>query len=187
MTGLAFFTTSVSKFASVTTLVAPTVGAPSALSGWVEADEVWAGSGLVVRLVREPPLDVDRGGTSRSGRSHRLAVGVVHHVTAGEHTIHAGPGRRVLDLQVTLAVRRQLAGEQLAPRVVADGHEHAVHLEGLFLAGLGVPQQQPSDLTLAEDLGHLAVPAESDLRVGEGTVLHDLGGPQLVPPVHHGH
>jgi hypothetical protein len=33
MTGLAFFTTSVSKFASVTTLVAPTVGAPSALSG----------------------------------------------------------------------------------------------------------------------------------------------------------
>src|SRR3984957_7590452 len=123
MTGLAFLTTSVSKFASVTTLVAPTVGAPSALSGWVEADGVAAASGLVVCLVREPPLDVDRGGTSGAGRGHRLAVGVVDHVAAGEHAVDAGPGGRVLDLQVTLAVRLQLAGEQLAPRVMADGHE----------------------------------------------------------------
>src|SRR5712664_1355366 len=155
MTGFAFFTTSVSKLASVTTLVAPTVGAPSALSGWVEA-----GSGLVVRLVRQPPLGVDRGGTSGGRRGHRLAVRVVDHVTAGEHAVHAGAGGGLVDDQVPLAVRRQLAGEQLAPRLVADGHEDAVDREGVLRSGLGVPQPQAGDLALAEDLLDLAVPAE---------------------------
>src|SRR6202021_4027490 len=95
----------------------------------------------------------------------------------GRGCAHQGP----------LRGHRQLAGEQLTARVVADGYEHAVDREDFLATGPGVAQPQAGDLALTEDLGNLAVPAEVDLRVGEGAVLHDLGGPQLVAAVDHGH
>src|ERR1035438_4191255 len=162
MTGFTFLTTSLSKFSSVTTLVAPTVGAPSDVSGWLRLMGVEAESGLVVRLVRQPPLGVDRSGTSGARRGHRLAVRVVDYIPAGEHAVHAGAGGRVLDAQVPLVVHLQLADEQLAPGVVADSNEDALNRKGVLLARLGVAQPQAGDLALAKDLGDLAVPAEVD-------------------------
>src|ERR1035438_10831968 len=116
MTGFTFLTTSLSKFSSVTTLVAPTVGAPSDVSGWLRLMGFEGASGLVVRLVRQPPLGVDRSGTSGARRGHRLAVRVVDHIPAGEHAVHAGAGGRLLDDQVPLVVHRQLAGGEQRPR-----------------------------------------------------------------------
>src|SRR6185312_4476674 len=50
-------------------------------------------------------------------------------------------------------------------------------------AGLDVPQLQTRELLVALDLCDLAVPDERDLRVGDGTVLHRLRGPQGVAAV----
>ena len=65
-----------------------------------------------------------------------------------------------------------------------DRHEHA----GDVACSLTVPStvlvtSMPVDRGVAVDLGHRVVPEELDLRVGEGAVLHDLAGPQLVAAV----
>src|SRR5512142_2434772 len=120
MTGLAFCTTSASKVASVTILVAPTVVASFrcfGLGGTGRQD-----SGLVVR---EPPLGVQGGGTAGACGGDRLAVGVVDHIAAGEYAVEVGAGARLIDQEVTLLVHVELAREQLGARVVADGDEHA--------------------------------------------------------------
>ena len=85
----------------------------------------------------------------------------------------------VVDEHVALGVELDLAGQQLRARVVADRDEQAGRVELAGLAGLGVAQGQPGELVVTVDLGDLGVPGELDLRVGEGALLHDLGGAQL--------
>src|ERR1039458_7808339 len=120
MTGLEFFTTSASKVSSVTILVAPTAVGSFRFVRFLQA------SGFVIG---EPPLGVDGCGAAGARGGDRLAVDVVYHVTAGEDPVHARPGGGLLDEQVALLVHRQLAGEQIAARVVPDRHEHAVHAD----------------------------------------------------------
>ncbi|GAB2873163.1 hypothetical protein GCM10022245_05030 [Streptomyces mayteni] len=89
--------------------------------------------------------------------------------------------------EVALGVEVELAGEQFDARVVADGDEEAGDRKREGLAGAGAAQGQPGELAVgALDLGDLAVPDELDLGVGEGALLHGLGGAQSVPAVHDG-
>ena len=89
-----------------------------------------------------------------------------------------------VDLEVALVVQVELALEQLGARVVADRDEQAGDRELGGLAGLEVAQRQAGELAASPvDLGDLAVPDELDLRVGEGAVLHRLGGAQGVAAV----
>src|SRR5690348_17567494 len=69
-------------------------------------------SALLVVLVRQPPLGVQSRRAPAPSRRHGLPVGVVHHVTRGEHTGNLGPGRRLVHDEVTLLVLVQLAREQ---------------------------------------------------------------------------
>src|SRR3712207_3109244 len=71
----------------------------------------------------QPALGVDGRRGAGAGRGDGLPVDVVDDVTAGEDALDVGPGGRVLDLHVALVVQLELADEQLAARVVADGHE----------------------------------------------------------------
>jgi hypothetical protein len=57
---------------------------------------------------------------------------------------------------------------------MADGDEQPGRLEGRLLAALDVAQPDRLDLVVTDDVGHLAVPDEPDLVVGERTLLHDL-------------
>src|SRR5713101_9199796 len=52
-------------------------------------------------------------------------------------------------------------------------------------AGLEVPQPHAGDDGVAQYVLDHRVPDEADLRVLPGAVLHDLGRPERVAPVHH--
>src|SRR5579859_5767377 len=103
MTGLSFCRTSVSKFASVTTLVAPT-GDHILLLVWV----IPVTQAVSAFLARQPALRIEGGRATRPGRGHGLPVRVVDHVAAGEHALDGRARRRLVDQQVALGVRGQL-------------------------------------------------------------------------------
>src|SRR3712207_6848364 len=87
---------------------------------------MYARSAFVER-VGEPALGVDGRGRAGARGGDGLPVDVVDHVAAGEHTVDVGAGARVLDLDVALVVQLELAGEQLAARVVPDRDEQPAH------------------------------------------------------------
>src|SRR5215472_11495831 len=93
----------------------------------------------------------------------------------------------MLYLKVAVSIGVELTGEQLAARIVANRHEHTSHRQSALLASLDIAQPHSCHSVLAQDLGHLAVPGEADLRVGKGAILHDLRGAQRVSPVHDHH
>src|SRR5688500_552358 len=82
-----------------------------------------AGRSALVEGLGEPALGVDARGRTGAGGGDGLPVDVVDDVAAGEDTRDVGAGGGVLDLDVAGLVQLQLAGEQLAPRIVADGDE----------------------------------------------------------------
>ena len=65
----------------------------------------------------------------------------------------------------------------------ADKHEAALDREFGNSVGLDVTQPQTLDFILAENLLNNGVPNEVDLRNGEGSVLEDPAGAQLVATV----
>src|SRR4051812_14420928 len=142
-TGLSLPSTSLAKLVSVTVTVLPAIGRspfrglPEVLGGRTHRAVDVCPSALV-EGVGEPALGVDRrrGAGARGGDG--LPVDVVDHVAAGEDAVDVGAGAGVLDLDVTLVVELQLAGEQLAARVVADGHEHPADRHRLGGAALDV-------------------------------------------------
>src|SRR6478735_4266438 len=102
------------------------------------------GSALVEGL-SEPALGVDRRRGPRAGRGDGLPVDVVDDVATGEHAVDVGAGAGVLDLDVALVVELELTGEQLAARVVPDGHEQPADRHGLGGAGLDNNELQGVD------------------------------------------
>src|SRR5690606_7667432 len=163
-TGLSLLRTSLSKVASVTSLMVATVVS-------------------LTLLVGQPALGIDSRLTAGAGRGDRLTVDTVHDVAAGEDAGDVGAGARVLNQDVAVVVQLHLALHQFAARVVAHGDEQAGYREFGFLAGLDVAHPYAGDAVLAENLGHDAVPQEADLLVGEGAILHDLAGAERVTAV----
>src|SRR5690606_3393408 len=137
-------------------------------------------------VVRQGRLGVDGGGAAGAGGGGGLRVDVVDHVAAGEYAGDLRLRGRGVDDQVPVGVGLQLAGEQLAARVVADRDEQAGDLQRGRLTGLVVADGQAGDAVLAADARDLAVPQELDLLVGERPLLHDLGGAQRVAAVDDG-
>src|SRR3954453_23183424 len=113
-TGLSDCSTSLTKVASVTALVAPTWTSGSGKGSCSELDERG-----------DEPLGVQCGRADGAGRGDRLPVRVVHQVAGGEHAGDVGAGARVLNLHVALVVDLDLVAEELAARVVADRDEDA--------------------------------------------------------------
>src|SRR3712207_2024642 len=190
-TGLSLPSTSSEKVASVTVTVLPAMGmCPLEVCGCTRLNRPGGrslpGSALDEGL-GEPALGVDRGGRTGAGRGDRLPVDVVDDVAAGEDTVDVGAGRRVLDLHVALVVQLELAREELAARVVADGHEQAGHGQLLGGAVLDVGDLDGGDGLVAEDVGDLLAELPADLLVVLGALLHDLRGAQLGAAVHDGH
>src|SRR5664279_2419870 len=134
----------------------------------------------------QPTLRVERCGTPRAGGSDRLSVGVVDHITTGEHAGHTGPGGRRRHHDVPLRVDLELVGDELAARVVADGEEHPGDGQPGRLPGAQVANLQPGYRVLSEDVEHLGVPKKADFVVPERPLLHDLTSPQSIPAVDNG-
>src|SRR4051812_30605303 len=128
----------------------------------------------LVEGLGQPAFGVDGRGGAGAGRGDGLAVDVVDDVTAGEDAVDGGARRRVLDLDVAGVVELELAGEQLAARVVADGHEDTGDGELLDGAALDVGQPDAGDGVAAEDVGDLLAELPADLLVVLGPLLHDL-------------
>src|SRR5262249_43232466 len=76
-----------------------------------------------------------------------------------------------------------LAGEDVGIGGVADGDEDPLDRQVADLTGDQVAQVQTSHRLVTVDVLHDRVPDEADLRVLEGSVLHDLGGSQLLAAV----
>src|SRR3712207_7491123 len=77
--------------------------------------------------------------------------------------------------------------EQLAARVVADGHEDTRDRQLLGGAGADVGQLDAGDGLVAGHVGDLLAEGPADLLVLLRALLHDLRGAQLLPPVDDGH
>src|SRR5206468_570456 len=102
------------------------------------------------------------------GGGHRLAVDLVHDVAAGEHARDAGAGRSGLDLDVAFSVEVELALEQVGGRVMPDRNEctfdfNATDLAGPFVADIEADER--FRFTSADELLHLAVPDDADVRI----------------------
>src|SRR5215218_7189273 len=113
------------------------------------------GPSALVEGLGEPALGVDRRGRAGAGRGDGLAVDVVDDVAAGEDTVDVGARGRVLHLDVPGVVELELAGEQFAARVVADGDEDAAHGKRLGGTGGDVGQLHAVDGGLAQHVGDL--------------------------------
>src|SRR3954447_15305905 len=207
-TGLSLPSTSLAKLVSVTVTVLPAIGrSPLCLAWgawWVNPaggrslpcadpsagsrrERASRGASPLVEGLREPPFGVDRRGGTGAGRGDGLAVDVVDDVAAGEHAVDVGSRAGVLDLDVALVVELELAGEQFAARVVADGDEQAAHRHRLGAAALDVGQLDGVHGGVTEDVGDLLAELPADLLVVLGPLLHDLRGAQLGTPVDDGH
>src|SRR6266567_2616414 len=179
MTGFSLFSTSSSKLSSVTFLVAPTMRTSFHAASCCGLSGL-AASGLGVG---KPALGVQRRGAAGPRGGHRLAVGVVDHVPGREDAFDGSARRRLVHQQVSLGVRLEHTGEELAARVVADGDEYAADLERALRSGVDVAEPQAGYPVRTDHLGNLAVPGEPDLRVRQRAVLHDLRSPQRVATV----
>ncbi len=69
---------------------------------------------------------------------------------------------------------------------MADRDEQSGRVERAEVPGHRVAQDHAGELVVALERGHLGVPGELDLGVGERPLLHDLGGAELVAAVHEG-
>src|SRR4029453_16728491 len=88
-TGLSLPSTSLAKLVSVTVTVLPAIGRSPSRLAWKcsvgEPTKRWKyARDALVEGVGEPPLRVDRGGGTGTGRGDGLAVDVVHDVATGE-------------------------------------------------------------------------------------------------------
>src|SRR3954467_5848802 len=143
-TGLSLPSTSLAKLVSVTVTVLPAIGRSPSVD-WVVLPGGRTHSGMdlcpasaLVEGLGQPALRVDRRGRTGAGGRDGLPVDVVDDVATGEHPVDVGAGARVLDLDVAVVVELELPGEQLAARVVPDGHEQSADVQGLGRAGLDV-------------------------------------------------
>lgn len=129
-------------------------------------------------------------GGKRTGTSDGLAITLILHITSGKHTLEAGHAGTGLGDDVALVVEVDLALEQSSGRVVTDGVEEAVGVDGLLLAGDGVLDaqvgHQAAGLVLAQHLDTHGVPADVHLGVLEEALGHGLAGAEGVATDQHG-
>src|SRR6266567_1387135 len=102
MTGLLLLSTSASKVASVTALVAPICDHTFRVWSSIRVD----GLGF---LGREPALGVDRRRAAAARRGDRLTVGVVDDIAGGEDTLDGSLRGAPVDQEVALGIGRQLS------------------------------------------------------------------------------
>ena len=124
-----------------------------------------SGCGRSWRVAVEPALGVDRGHAAARGGRDRLPVDGVLDVTAGEHA-----GRRWSRYRRSGCSRPDRGrADRRTMRCwgVPDGHEDRGGRGTSTGSGHGVPQLDGLDDAVAEDLLHLGVPADGDLRVVE--------------------
>ena len=123
------------------------------------------------------------------GGGDRLAVDLVAYVAGGEYPGHAGRrGVRRGD-DIAVGIDLQLALEQPAFRVVADGDEDAVDRQLPGPAGPDMLDPDTGDggrIVGADDLVQDVVPDHLDLAIGEQALLQNLVGPELVAAMDHG-
>ena len=103
---------------------------------WCVGQAVASASGaLGVLESGQVALGVEGGRAAAAGGGDGLAVGVVDQVAAGEDARQVGQRRAALHQDVALVVEVDLALDQLAARVVADGDEQAGDGDVALLAG----------------------------------------------------
>src|SRR5581483_10084852 len=85
---------------------------------------------LIGGVLGKPAFGVDGRRTTGAGGGDRLPVYPVDQVAGGKHPIDAGIGGRRSHLDVAVVVGVHLAADQLATRIVPDGHKHPGDVQG---------------------------------------------------------
>ena len=69
---------------------------------------------------------------------------------------------------------------------MSDGHEDSRAVEHVFCICLEIFQTHAGDLVLlyVQNLGDRGIPDRFYLRIREGALSHDFGGPERVAPVY---
>src|SRR6516165_12300397 len=119
-----------SKVASVRLTIFSLIASPCR---WVQQRRAGTCSRLLAPSF-QPALGVNGCHAARPGRRHRMAVVVVLDVAAGEDAVDAGPRGAVERLDVAVVHELDLALEQGAVGLVADGDEEARDVNGRVLA-----------------------------------------------------
>jgi hypothetical protein len=68
---------------------------------------------------------------------------------------------------------------------VAGSHKQSAYRQGRAVVSLYLAEVEPFDRIIAQDVLDNGIPHKVDLRMGQGAVLHDLGGAQCVAAVNH--
>src|SRR5262249_42350862 len=133
----------------------------------------------------EVALGLERGHASAAGRRDRLSKREVLDVARCEDARYAGRSTPRLDLDVAVRQQLDLAAEDLRVGLMTDRDEETVDGPLRLGPGLHVLQAHRRDLALlnVKDVLDHRVPDESDLRILERALLHDLGRAQRVAPV----
>src|SRR5690242_5648982 len=78
-----------------------------------------------------------------------------------------------------------LPDEQIGIRLVSDGDEQSLHVQVACRVGFEITQGQPCDALRFRvmDTLHSGVPYKINLRILEGSLLHNLGSAQGIPAV----
>src|SRR6185295_14288176 len=127
-------------------------------------------------------LGVDGGHAAGAGSSHGLAVRRVLDIAGGEDAWHTC-GRSLCCTDIPLGVHVQLAAEEMSVGTVPDRDKDACTRHLRDLAGHEILDSHACHPVIPKNIFDGGVPDERDLLVLHGTVLHDVGGPQLIAPV----
>ena len=111
-------------------------------------------------------LCIEARHTAHPGCGYRLAVDTIHHITGSEHSRHAGPGT-LMNLDISLVVKIDLAFENPAVRDMSDCQEKSVSRMLCLLAGFHVFQCHRFHALLlgADNICNHRVPDNLDLIV----------------------
>src|SRR5213594_4714429 len=89
----------------------------------------------------------------------------------------------VLRHNVSLLIEIDDSFEDLGVRLIAYSDQDPISCQSSLFSTLHILKSYSADLLISQNLSHLRIPSKLDSGIIHHSVLHDLAGPQLVPPM----
>src|SRR4051794_31562612 len=130
----------------------------------------------------EEALNLDRGHATRSGSGDGLPVNSILHVARVEHARYTGAGASIRD-HVSIFVEVDLSDKRLCIWNVSNSNKKAIDILIVGLSGFEITQGDSGDHVLRNivDIIDDGICQHRDLRIGNGTVDHNLRSPERLP------
>src|SRR5437773_991663 len=117
-----------------------------------------------------------------SGRGDRLSISMVPYIACREDSWNISLSF-VLRHNVSLLIEIDDSFEDLGVRLIAYSDEDPISCQRRRFSTLHILKSYSADLLISQNLSHLRIPSKLDSGIIHHSVLHDLAGPQLVPPM----